>query len=87
MKYMIPPIVIAISVFHKDLREQKMRNKSWRTAGTFILELRAGNATIGAAPFMRRTSPRMDQAMRGWLEPEDVVDTRFLKDIRKLFKR
>jgi DNA polymerase (family 10) len=29
----------------------------------------------------------VDQARRGWLEPEDVVNTRTLKDLRKLLKR
>jgi DNA polymerase (family 10) len=29
----------------------------------------------------------VDQARRGWLEPEDVVNTRRLKDLKKLLKR
>jgi DNA polymerase (family 10) len=29
----------------------------------------------------------VDQARRGWLEPEDVVNTRSLKDLRRLLKR
>jgi DNA polymerase (family X) len=29
----------------------------------------------------------VDQARRGWLEAEDVINTRSLKDLRKLLKR
>ena len=29
----------------------------------------------------------IDQARRGWLEPEDVLNTRGLKDLQKLLKR
>jgi DNA polymerase (family X) len=29
----------------------------------------------------------VDQARRGWLEPDDVINTRSLKDLRKLLKR
>ena len=29
----------------------------------------------------------IDQARRGWLEPGDIINTRSLKDLRKLLKR
>jgi len=29
----------------------------------------------------------LDQARRGWLEPDDVINTRSLKDLKKMLKR
>jgi DNA polymerase (family 10) len=29
----------------------------------------------------------VDQARRGWLEPEDVINTKSLKDLKKMLKR
>jgi DNA polymerase (family 10) len=29
----------------------------------------------------------LDQARRGWLEPDDIINTRSLKDLKKMLKR